>query len=127
MTITPEQIEMCREQFSQHVRGRTPTEALPVGVIHELCDAASRTAEAQSMLESEHDAHMECHAREQKMREKLADIRACFLGIDQQAQRLLGPPSTNWYDKEVIVGYKLNTGLWHRLHGLLADVEEALK
>lgn len=65
--------------------------------------------------------------RERKMREKLADIRSCFLGIDKQAERLLGPPSIDWHDEEIIVGYKLNTGLWHRLHGLLADVDDALK
>ncbi len=59
---------------------------------------------------------------------KLGDIKACFIGIDQQAESLLGPISTDWKadDEEIIVGYKLNTGLWHRLHGLLADVNETI-
>ena len=51
------------------------------------------------------------------------EVRVTIRGIDGQAQRLLGPPSMNWRagDEEIIVGYKLNTGLWHRLLGLLAS------
>ena len=39
--MTKDEIEECRKQFVQYVRGYTPTEHLPVGSIHYLCDKAA--------------------------------------------------------------------------------------
>lgn len=76
-------------------------------------------------LASSLPAEQELVEENERLRYKLADIRACFLGIDQQAERLIGPPLlSNWKAEEIVIGYKLNTGLWHRIHGLLADVTE---
>jgi len=51
------------------------------------------------------------------------EVRLVIRGIDGQAEKILGPISTDWKvgDEEIIVGYKLKTGLWHRLLGLLAS------
>jgi hypothetical protein len=59
-------------------------------------------------------------------------VRLTILGIDAQAERLTRREQTTFRDgddqaprdedyEEIITGYKLNTGLWHRLLGLLAQ------
>lgn len=58
----------------------------------------------------------------EELEEWSRQVRITIRGIDAQAERILGPVSTDWKagDEEIIVGYKLKTGLWHRLLGLLA-------
>jgi hypothetical protein len=56
-----------------------------------------------------------------KLEEWSRQVRITIRGIDGQAEMLVGPPPlSNWKAEEIVVGYKLNTGLWHRLLGLLA-------
>jgi hypothetical protein len=45
------------------------------------------------------------------------DVRITIRGIDGQAERATKQEGSD----EIIVGYKLNTGLWHRLLGLLSQ------
>lgn len=60
-------------------------------------------------------------------------VRLIVRGIDAQAERITKREQTTWRNGEnqspdedrdfedVVIGYKLNTGLWHRLLGLLAS------
>lgn len=66
------------------------------------------------------------------LRDWAEQVRLTIRGIDLQAERLTERQQTTWRDgedqapkdedfEEVVIGYKLNTGLWHRLLGLLAS------
>ena len=71
--------------------------------------------------------------REEALAEWSRQVRLIVRGIDAQAERLTRREQTTWRDGEnqapdpdedfedVVIGYKLNTGLWHRLLGLLAS------
>lgn len=112
--ISVEEVEKLRCKFI-HMIGAN----VDYGEWTKLCDAALSAAR----FKQERD----------ELRHKLGDLKACFLGIDQQVERLLGPPpisslhADTWKDEDIIVGYKLNTGLWHRIHGLLAGINAVLK
>ena len=49
------------------------------------------------------------------------EVRVTIRGIDGQAKRLTHRSHFNGSTEEVVDGYQLNTGLWHRLLGLLAS------
>ena len=78
------------------------------------------------------------HAEQRrKLHEWQEQVRLTIRGIDGQAERLTKLEQTTFRDgydqaprdedfEEIITGYKLNTGLWHRLHGLLASYPASL-
>lgn len=83
----------------------------------EVCkrlDAATERAES-----AEHRC-LELTLRVEALEEREKAVKHVISGIDAQAKRLTRREG----DDDIITGYQLNTGLWHRLLGLLSEVCE---
>ena len=63
----------------------------------------------------------QAQARGEALEEWSRQVRLIIRGIDGQAKRLTHRSHFNGETEEIISGYQLNTGLWHRLLGLLAN------